>query len=259
MVVPGLSQVVSYEADSFPGAEWDRIVDCTPERWIEQGWLHQEVESRQCDPVSDTEAYIRAIGEFEGALSFFIEWRIEADGDREEIPFGGPAGLGSGSLGPVDYTFFISRDQAKLFRDSRLPIVFVEIERGVPHIHRLEHYGAERYVWYIDGEVVDSGRPEGQYPSNTPSIAWLARSRNSNSHVRWDYVRYGVIPEDGSGDYDSDDDVDEDDYYFFAECFAESGPGVDAGPGCRFADFDDDTDVDLADFAAFQERFAESR
>ncbi len=256
---PGFAQVVSYEANSFPEPEWERIVDCTPERWIEDGWLHQEVEALQCDPVSDTDAYIRELGEFDGVATFFVEWRIEADGDRAEIPFGGPAALGSGSFGPVNYTFFIARDQAKLNRDNRLPIVFVDIQPGVPHTHRLELYGAERYVWYIDGEVVDSGRPEGQYPSNTPSMAWQARSRNLDSHVRWDYIRYGVIPEDGSGDYDSDDDVDQDDYYFFHECLAASGPGIDAGPGCRFADFDHDTDVDLDDFAAFQERFTESQ
>jgi len=65
----------------------------------------------------------------------------------------------------------------------------------------------------------------------------------------------GPIAEDGSGDFDSDQDVDLDDYQYFQECFDNSGPGIDAGPGCRFADFDDDTDVDLQDLAQFQNSF----
>ncbi len=259
VAVPGFAQVVSYEASSFPGEEWERIVDCAPERWIEDGWFHQDVQHLRCDPLSDTDAYFRGLGEFDGVATFFIELRIEADGDRAEIPFGGPAGLGLGSFGPVGYTFFIARDQLKFTQDGFHVILFVDIEPGVPHTFRLELFGDEAYRLFIDDGLVLFGVPGGRYPSNTPSITWLARSRNLDSHVRWDYIRYGVIPEDGSGDFDSDDDVDQDDYYFFHECLAASGPDTDAGPGCRFADFDADTDVDLDDFAAFQERFTESQ
>ena len=61
----------------------------------------------------------------------------------------------------------------------------------------------------------------------------------------------GVIPADGSGDFDSDDDVDLDDYYFFQDCVTD--PNTDAGPGCVWADFD--FDVDLIDFSHFQAAF----
>ncbi|MHC4065772.1 MAG: hypothetical protein ACYSUI_14920 [Planctomycetota bacterium] len=247
------ADVVSYEATSFPGPEWDRGRDCTPERWIEEGWLYQHLAPGECwaPPAGDREWYTRLIPEFDGVATFFVEWRLEADGDRSEITWGAPSALAAGSLGPVAYTFFIARDQAKLNRDNTLPIIYVDIEAGVPHTHRLELYGPDLYVWYIDGQVADSGVPEGSYPSNTPRITWGAKSAFLEATVKWDYVRYGTIPQPASGDYDSNGNVDLDDLYYFQECLSNSGPEVDAGPGCRFADFDDDTDVDLTDYAAF--------
>jgi len=87
-----------------------------------------------------------------------------------------------------------------------------------------------------------------------PEVPHTYRVENT---VWWDYIRYGTIPEEASGDYDSDEDVDLDDYYYVHECFSQSGPGVDAGPGCRFADFDGDSDVDFKDLAAFQNAFTD--
>jgi len=69
------------------------------------------------------------------------------------------------------------------------------------------------------------------------------------------------MPEDASGDYDSDGAAALFDLYFFDDCLTKDGPGIfggpghDAGPGCRFADFDADRDVDLLDFAEFQNLF----
>ncbi len=68
-----------------------------------------------------------------------------------------------------------------------------------------------------------------------------------------------AIPDDASGDYDSDGVLKLFDLYFFDDCLTKDGPGIfggpgnDAGPGCRFADFD--ADVDLLDFARFQNSF----
>lgn len=88
-----------------------------------------------------------------------------------------------------------------------------------------------------------------------------ARHYEFDNTTRWDYVRFGVIPEDGSGDYDSDSAVTLDDFYFVHECLTNQrpgingGPGKDAGPGCRFVDFDFDDDVDMKDIAFLQENF----
>ncbi len=108
-------------------------------------------------------------------------------------------------------------------------------------------------MWYIDGVIVDQGVPEGQFPSFDPQMTWRAKAAWLPNTTVWDYIRYGTIPEDGSGDYDSDDDIDAHDFYFFQDYLL--GPTANAGPGGRFADFDGDTDIDLADFAAFQRAF----
>jgi len=143
--------------------------------------------------------------------------------------------------------------KARLIRDNSLPILYVDIKAGVPHTYRLELYGNSLYVWYIDSQTVDAGMPEGAFPTGpTEVISFRANSWYLDNTVWWDYIRYGTIPGDGSGDFDSDQDLDSTDWYFMQECLGNAGPDVDAGPGCRFADFDADTDVDLADFAAFQ-------
>ena len=55
-------------------------------------------------------------------------------------------------------------------------------------------------------------------------------------------------------DFDSDGDVDVNDFSFFQQCF--NGPGnPPASPDCGEADFDGDHDVDVSDFATFQSCF----
>ena len=65
--------------------------------------------------------------------------------------------------------------------------------------------------------------------------------------VWWEYIRYGVIPEDG-GDFNSDGEIDSYDLYFFQECLL--GPGG-SWPGCAWADMDEDGDTDCDDWYLF--------
>jgi hypothetical protein len=150
----------------------------------------------------------------------------------------------------------ISRDLAKLNRDNELPIIFVEVAPNAMHTYRLELSSDQLYVWYIDGEIVDSGVPEGIFPSFNPNVNMRGKAWNLPSTTWWDYIRFGRMPDDGSGDFDSDGDLDDADLYFVQECAGM--PGDDAGPGCRFADFDGDSDVDLVDLAQFQAGFTSS-
>ena len=57
----------------------------------------------------------------------------------------------------------------------------------------------------------------------------------------------------GAGDYDTDSDVDLDDFADFPACL--TGPGGGVLPDCDTFDFDADSDVDLQDFAGFQDNF----
>ena len=148
----------------------------------------------------------------------------------------------------------------QLLRDPHIPILFFDIDPEVPHTYRLELQPGT-YTVYIDGEIVDAGVSEGPYPTADSTIVFGARAAIEASVTRWNFVRLGLIPTDGSFDFDSDEDVDHQDYYYVAECLGKTGPGIfggpenDDGPGCTFADSDADADVDLRDITAFQNAY----
>lgn len=250
------ADVVSYEGNSFPEVSdqgWERTPFCDPERSIDDGWLAAHVEVG-CGgpPGGDKDRYIRSLGDFAGEERFFLEWRMETDGDRSEIPGVSPASMVAGGFFGVTYHFTLASDQVRFQRDAFVVTVFVDIAPDVPHTYRLELYGGDQYVVYVDGQVIDSGIPSARYPSQESDVlAFRAQPWFLPNTTRWDYVRLGTMPIDGSGDYDSDGQVDGEDFYFFEECLL--GSGVDAGPGCRFADFDFDTDVDCDDWASFKQ------
>jgi len=194
-----------------------------------------------------------------GAALFFLEFRVLTDGDSSEIPGGAPALVAMGNNAGVNYHITVARDLLQFFGDFYIPI-FIDVAADVPHTYRLELH-PDRYAFYIDAHLIDQGVPQGSFPAYESLITWRGKSWQLPCENAWDYIRYGVIPQDGSGDYDSDGAVTQVDFYFFHECLTNvrpginGGPGNDAGPGCRFADFDSDGDTDLLDFAEFQNAF----
>jgi len=257
-------QVFSSEFFSDPVSEgWQLVLQyCSPETWNDQGWYHQQLDFDPCPPGpgGGRDVYRRSLKPFNGAAQFFTEFLVKTNGNRSEIPYGAPIVLVLGNNAGVAYHITVASDLVQLFRDADLPIWFIEIEPGVPHTYRIELH-PDRYAFYIDAYLIDEGIPEGPYPAHDSRITWQGRSWYLPCENAWDYIRYGVIPADGSGDYDSDGAVTLDDFYYFHECLTNDrhgihgGPDNDAGPGCRFADFDSDGDVDLLDLAEIQERF----
>ncbi len=266
-VTPGNAQVVTWEGASFPEADgWNQNTFCTPDRSIQGSWFRQTLAVGECapPPSGDRDSYTRSLESLDGATAFFLEFRLQTDGDRSEIPYGAPCLMVLASDGPAFYHITIARDLVKFARDVDLPMLFIEIEPGVPHTYRIELY-PDRYAFYIDTYSIDEGVPAGPFPAYDPRIAWRGKSAYLPCHNAWDYIRYGVVPADGSGDYDSDGAATLDDFYFFHECLINDRPGIhggpenDAGPGCRFADFDSDADTDLLDFADFQNAFGQEQ
>jgi len=204
--------------------------------------------------------YRRSLEALNGQAPFFTEFRVETDGNKSEIPYGGTIVLVLGNNAGVIYHMTVSSDLVKFARDVDLPIRFIEIEPDVPHTYRVE-LDSKIYSFYIDGYLIDDGIPEGPFPAHDSEIVWQGNAQYVPCENAWDYIRYGVIPEDASGDYDSDVAVTLDDFYFFQECLTNErvgingGPDEDSGPGCRFADFDSDDDTDLSDLAEFQNLF----
>lgn len=248
-----VAQVVSYEGTSFPENDgWVREEPgCSPEREIISGWLVMDMELGCFPPPSggDQDIYTHSISEFDQNPRFFVEYLVFPDGPSSEMPWGSPAVMSAWSQGPVFYYFQLSRDKVRLYRGNKFPAPFISVDSTIPHRHRLEIYGTTFFAWYVDGQVVDSGIPEAQYPSYNPSISWSGRAAHFPVTVAWDFVRYGQIPLDGSFDYDTSGAIDEFDLYFFQECFLD--PAIQSWPGCKFADFNSDGLVDCADWAAF--------
>ncbi len=254
--VPALAQVVSYEAISlFPEQTddgWVRLDTLYPgDRWFDGGFFVQYAEVVAPGPpeLPEQDHYRRELDDMAGSLSFFMHWAMQADGPREGIEAVAPAVItASGQMG-IRYHFTMAEDRVR-FIDSD-SVFWWDIDPGVHHYY-LEVY-PDQYHWYIDGEVIVSGTPAGPYPTTDSFIVFGARAAGPKPITDyWDFVRFGLIPET-SGDYNSDGQINSEDFYFFEECF--SGADADAGPSCRWADFDGDTDVDFHDFSRFQLAF----
>lgn len=81
-----------------------------------------------------------------------------------------------------------------------------------------------------------------------PNINLYAAARDLPNVTQWDYVRYGTIPNDASGDFNSDEQVDAEDLYHFQECLTTEAGGW---AGCAWADMDGAGSTDCADWALF--------
>lgn len=252
------AQVITYEGNVFPEDHqdpWERTGTFDADRSLMGGSLIIEVDLGDWEPPpgGEQDFYKRSIPEFAGQ-PFFVEWRCMSDAPNTEIPGTGGSVLNAVGFSVINH-FTITEDRVRIWRGNTVPFVFVDIESGVPHTYRVEHYAHQLYIYYIDGQIVDSGIPRGDFPNASARIIWGAKMWWTPSRNEWDYVRYGVIPQSGSGDFDSDGDVDLRDFYFFDECLANGGADTEVGPGCVWADMDQDNDVDFHDVALFQLAF----
>jgi len=263
LAAPAIGDVYSYECDTLPSdAGWTLYqAFCDPAEWVAEGRLFQRVEL--CydydPPASQVFDYNRSESEFVGHPTFFMDWTVRTDGSADEIPYIAPVSFSAWNGGSVRYHAIIAQDVVKLVRDLELPILFFQIDPLVDHNYRIELYGATLYRWYIDEQVVDEGVPEGNYLTLHPTVYIRAKAVFGPSTAVWSHIRWGDIPIDASGDYDSNGTIDLLDLRYFEECRERSGAGVDAGPGCRWADMNADGDVDAHDLGAFQVAFVDSR
>ena len=216
--VPALGSVFSYECDTLPAdGGWDTINEwCDPDQWTQDGWLVQHTEICDDPPAGQQFDYVRSLDEYDGASTWFVEWRVFGDGDQSEIPFTSPSVLAAGGLGPVNYHFVIARDRLRFVHDVGGEVTYYDISPEGAHVFRVEQRGVASYAVYIDYELVDSGVPGGAFPAHDPAINIRAKSHELVNTVYWDYIRWGDIPADASGDFDSDGQVDENDLYFLS-------------------------------------------
>jgi len=253
LAVPVLGQVVSYNALSVPENDqnpWVHDAGFYPgDYWVSGGWLYQHCET--ATPQQWEQDYFdRSLPEMAGMPKWFLEWRMFTDGPPAFASVA-PASIVAGGFFGVNYHFVIGNNRVRFLRDTQLPLVYADIQPGVAHTYRLELVGTQSYDWYIDGQLIASGVPEGQYPDSSSVVTFGDRASSGVANTtQWSYVRYGRTPVDHSGDFDSNGVVDQTDLLYFVGCLL--APDYDsAGPSCRWADLNGDGKVDGADVQAF--------
>jgi hypothetical protein len=266
--VPVAAQVFSSEFFYDPVSEgWTLFQQyCEPEVWNDGGLYYQQLDFKACGPPpppgGGQDEYVIDIDEFNGSPAWFYEFRVMTNGDRSEIPGNAPTAISAFNFFGESYKVNIARDQVKLLSDNPDPVIFVDVTPDVFHTVRLELFNviAPTYIWYVNGVIVGAGLANGSFPSDDARLTWRGRAWFEPCENAWDYIRYGVIPIDHSGDFDSDSDLDLRDFYYLADCITQrnNAPNQPADPGCQWADMDADNDVDLADWGVFQQHFTGS-
>jgi len=253
------SQVYVYECDVLPvEAGWTLLqAFCDPSESLVDGDLVHAVDICPAQPPFGQQIDYRIdIPEFLGVSDMFFEWRVESTGDRSELVFTAPSSFVISDGGGVNYHFTIASDQIRYIRDDNVPWIFLDIAPDVPHTYRVELFDVDWFTVFIDGVVVDEGVPEGLLTQFVPAVLFRAKAQFGPSTTTWEYMRWGVIPADGSGDFDSNGAADAFDLFYFSECIDRSAAGEPADPSCQWADFNADNTVNCTDIAAFTAIYA---
>jgi hypothetical protein len=258
LAAPGLSwgQIVSYEAsfNLFPervGMGWTRIIQpYQSDRWLSNGWLVQYSEQVQGKFLEEEQdAYRRNFPEQAGLPTWFLQFRVITDTPPVYSDVG-PAAIAASGTSGVNYHFTIGDSQFRFLRNVDPSQLYVDIQPGVPHTYRLELRGVQSYTLWIDSIIIESDVPAGPYPVTSSFVTFRGQASAPVNTTMWRYVRFGRIPIDGSGDYDSNGMVDQTDLFYFVDCLL--GPDYDAsGPSSKWADMNKDGVANGADVQAF--------
>ena len=112
----GLADVFSSEFFSDPVSEgWELVQEICAETRVDDGWYYQRFDHDVC-PLGSSggqDAYVRWITEFNGQPRFFLQFRVQTDGDRSEIPGGAPALMSMFNFAGVIY-----RGRGKVLRTA---------------------------------------------------------------------------------------------------------------------------------------------
>lgn len=182
---------VSYEADGvYPEAcGWSRRTDYGgAQRWFEDGAL--VLDSRASLMIDDSYSMSRpqALDPSPGEV-FVMQWRLRVDE----------------SQGPWDQSVgFFSDERRAVFLDFAYAAVWDGVEGhiaatfspGVFHEFELRSADMLTYELYIDCATAYSGAFTVPLVDSS-RVAWGDGTQGGASLARWDYFRFGVVPEPG--------------------------------------------------------------
>jgi len=180
---------IAYEGNDFPENEgWTRLTGAGgANRWIEDGAL-------VIDSLHDVHIYDVALMEHwmdpdPGEL-FVAEWRllVEAGSDYRD-----PGVAIARSFSPGFVEFLFGPETAWNALDN----ICFDIEPGVFHTYRFESADMVGFDFFIDNQLVQEGTFQDA-ASNQSFIDFGDLLDGRASLSRWDYVRFGVVPEPSS-------------------------------------------------------------
>jgi len=178
---------LTYEGNDFPENEgWTREINAAggANRWIEDGAL--VIDSRHNAAIIDS-CVIHGISDPEPGERFIAEWRVLI----EETLFWYDAGVTIARTATVGHAIFhLGVDDVLVRREWE----HIPIEPGEWHVYRIETADMVEYTLSIDGQDVFFGLFEDQSLLQS-YFAWGDRANGAASLTRWDYVRFGVVPE----------------------------------------------------------------
>ncbi len=179
---------IAYEGNDFPENEgWLRISYGQPERWIEDGCL--VIDSR--GSVSWVESYRL---EMQGNLDpgpdelFVMQWRLRID-----EAYGADIGITVFSDDKWGAAFQLDADTISSVFEPDTSAPFLP---GVFHEFELRSSDMRSYELYIDDDLAIEGSFWFQLIESR--VGWGDGVQGAASLSRWDYVRFGVVPEPSS-------------------------------------------------------------
>jgi len=177
---------IAYEGNDFPENEgWEHIqYNGEAVRWIEDGAL--VIDSLHDLHIEDLAKMERWMDPDPGEL-FVAEWRLLVDEGSDNWD----AGVGiARSFSPGFVMFGFGPDSAWNALDN----LWFDIEPGIFHTYRFESSDMIAFDFLIDDQLVQHGSFQDA-ASNQSSIGFGDLFDGCASRSRWDYLRFGVIPE----------------------------------------------------------------
>ncbi|MBU0617068.1 MAG: hypothetical protein KKI02_05075, partial [Planctomycetes bacterium] len=178
---------IAYEGNDFPENEgWTREINAAggANRWIEDGAL--VIDSLHNAAIID-DYFIEGISDPGPGELFVAEWRVL----QEETLFWYDAGVVIARSAVPGHVFFVyDVDEILVWREwEQIPIT-----PGEWHACRIETEDMVEYTLWIDDGEVFTGLFEDQSLLES-FVVWGDMFNGAASLTRWDYVRFGVVPE----------------------------------------------------------------
>jgi hypothetical protein len=236
------AQLTAFEGNTMPEAAdppWNRLGTLDAERFGSDGiFCHiLRLGAWAPPPFGEDDVYQRSLEELAGSASFFVEWRVRSTAPASELE-GVPTVLAATGRNGVNYHVTVTSSSARLWRDNLLPFVVVDISDDSAHRFRLESREDQAFLWYIDGQLIATGEPEGAFPTETSRVTWGSRYYLSENLACWDYIRYGTLRPALPGDANGDGRVDNFDIDAFVLALSDPVAYWAACPDCNRANAD---------------------